>query len=238
MKIICNMITLIFFVLITFSCSATNHVSILEVDSELVRLRGTCGLWREFLPMVDRVGSADKVLSDQDAYELQIYTLTNILTRMRATTNDCVYDGFYDFGGASMCFERIKNWTAFRNSTNMLMTVAEYLGDLEVLPWEFGCTSNELNKAIVHTTSWCSIAGTMRIEPSENFKMLCKKVRFRRLYNTEMLKFRKRALRYFYEAVKYCYEAESQNDRELIWNQFLDRANASEEERSYFIDKW
>jgi hypothetical protein len=188
--------------------------------------------------MVDRVGSADKVLSDQDAYELQIYTLTNILTRMRATTNDCVYDGFYDFGGARMCFEKIKNWSAFQSSTNMLMVAADHIGELKVLPWEFGCTSNELDMAIVQATSWCSIAGHRHSEPSEEFKLLCKKVRFRRLYNMELQKFRKRALRYFYEVVKYRYEAGSQNDRELIWNQFLDRANASDDERSYFIDKW
>lgn len=237
MKIICNMITLIFFVLITFSCSATNHVSILEVESELVRLRGTCGLWREFLPMVDRVGSADKVLSDQDTYELQIYTLTNILTRMRATTNDCVYDGFYDFGGARMCFEKIKNWSAFQSSTNLLMVAADHIGELEVLPWEFGCTSNELDMAIVQATSWCSIAGPRHSEPSEEFKLLCKKVRFRRLYNMELQKFRKNVLRCFYNVVKYRYKVEAQIEREVIWDEFLDRANASDEERSYFIDK-
>lgn len=238
MKIICNMITLIFFVLITFSCSATNHVSILEVESELVRLRGTCGLWREFLPMVDRVSATSEVLSEQNAYHLQIYTLTNILIRMRATTNDYVYDGFYDFGGARMCFEKIKDWSAFQSSTNLLMVAADHIGELKVLPWEFGCTSNELDMAIVQATSWCSIAGPRHSEPSEEFKLLCKKVRFRRLYNMELQKFRKRALRYFYEVVKYRYEAGSQNDRELIWNQFLDRANTSDEERSYFIDKW
>lgn len=237
MKIICNMITLIFFVLITFSCSATNHVSILEVESELVRLRGTCGLWREFLPMVDRVGYADKVLSDQDTYELQIYTLTNILTRMRATTNDCVYDGFYDFGGARMCFEKIKNWSAFQSSTNLLMVAADHIGELEVLPWEFGCTSNELDMAIVQATSWCSIAGSRHSEPSEEFKLLCKKVRFRRLYNMELQKFRKNLLRCFYNVVKYRYKVEAQIEREVIWDEFLDRANASDEERSYFIDK-
>ena len=53
----------------------------------------------------------------------------------------------------------------------------------------------------------------------------------------EILKFRKHALRYLYEVVKYRYEAGSLNDREVICNQFLDRANASDEERSYFIDK-
>lgn len=238
MKIICNMITLIFFVLITFSCSATNHVSIIDIEAELVKLKGTCGLWREFLPMVDRVGAADKVLSEQNVYDLQMYTMTNLLNRMQATTNDYVYEGYYDFGGASMCLERMNKWTTFKSSTNMLMRAADCLGGLDELPWEFGCNSNELNKAIAYVTSRSSIAGTGRIEPSEDFEMLCKKVRFRRLYNTEMLKFRKRALRYFYEAVKYRYEAGSQKERELIWNQFLDRANASDEERSYFIDKW
>lgn len=87
MKIICNMVTLLFFVLITFSCSATNHVSIFEVESELVRLRGTCGLWREFLPMVDRVSATSEVLSEQNAYHLQIYTLTNILIRRKGLRN-------------------------------------------------------------------------------------------------------------------------------------------------------
>lgn len=238
MKIINSFITLILLGLITSRGFATNSVSILDVEAELVRLKGTCGLWREFLPMVDRVGAADKVLSEQNVYDLQMYTMTNLLNRMQATTNDYVYEGYYDFGGASMCLEKMNKWTAFKSSTNMLMRAADCLGGLDELPWEFGCNSNELNRAIAYATSRSSIAGTGRIEPSENFKMLCKKVRFRRLYNTEMLKFRKRALRYFYEVVKYRYEAESQNERELIWNQFLDRANASDEERSYFIDKW
>jgi hypothetical protein len=238
MKIICGIAVLIHLVLITCKCTATNAVSISDVESEFVRLRGTCGLWREFLPMVDRVSANSEVLSEQNAYHLQIYTLTNILIRMRATTNDYVYDGFYDFGGARMCFEKIKNWSAFQSSTNLLMVAADHIGELKVLPWEFGCTSNELDMAIVQATSWCSIAGPRHSEPSEEFKLLCKKVRFRRLYNMELQKFRKRALRYFYEVVKYRYEAGSQNDREMIWNQFLDRANASDEERSYFIDKW
>lgn len=238
MKIINSFITLILLGLITCRGFATNSVSILDVEAELVRLKGTCGLWREFLPMVDRVGAADKVLSEQNVYDLQMYTMTNLLNRMQATTNDYVYEGYYDFGGASMCLEKMNKWTAFKSSTNMLMRAADCLGGLDELPWEFGCNSNELNRAIAYATSRNSIAGTGRIEPSENFKMLCKKVRFRRLYNTEMLKFRKRALRYFYEVVKYRYEAGSQNERELIWSQFLDRANASDEERSYFIDKW
>lgn len=238
MKIICNMITLIFFVLITFSCSATNHVSILEVESELVRLRGTCGLWREFLPVVDRVGSADKVLSDQDTYELQIYTLTNILTRMRATTNDCVYDGFYDFGGARMCFEKIKNWSAFQSSTNLLMVAADHIGELEVLPWEFGCNSNELNMAMAYATSKCSIAGVRSVETSDGFKMLCEKVRFRRLYNREVLDFRKSAFRYFLEVIKYRYVTESQIVRKQLWDVFLNRANATDEERARFAEEW
>lgn len=238
MKIICNMITLIFFMLITFSCSATNHVSILEVESELVRLRGTCGLWREFLPMVDRVGYADKALSEQDAYELQIYTLTNILTRMRATTNDCVYDGFYDFGGARMCFEKIKNWSAFQSSTNLLMVAADHIGELEVLPWEFGCNSNELNMAMAYATSKCSIAGVRSVETSDGFKILCEKVRFRRLYNKEVLDFRKSAFRYFLEVIKYRYVTESQIVRKQLWDVFLNRANATDEERARFAGEW
>ena len=218
--------------------NATSNPTEIEVNAEFCRLEGVEGLWREFLPMVDRVSATSEVLSEQNACHLQIYTLTNILIRMRATTNDCVYDGFYDFGGASMCFEKIKNWSTFQSSTNLLMVAADHIGELKVLPWEFGCTSNELDMAIVQATSWCSIAGHRHSEPSEEFKLLCKKVRFRRLYNMELQKFRKRALRYFYEVVKYRYEAGSQNDRELIWNQFLDIANASDDERSYFIDKW
>lgn len=238
MKIICGIAVLIHLVLITCKCTATNAVSISDVESEFVRLRGTCGLWREFLPMVDRVSATSEVLSEQNAYHLQIYTLTNILIRMRATTNDYEYDGFYDFGGARMCFEKIKNWSAFQSSTNLLMVAADHIGELEVLPWEFGCTSNELDMAIVQATSWCSIAGPRHSEPSEEFKLLCKKVRFRRLYNMELQKFRKNVLRCFYNVVKYRYKVEAQIEREVIWDEFLDRANASDEERSYFIDKW
>ena len=87
MKIICGIAVLIHLVLITCKCMATNAVSISDVESEFVRLIGTCGLWREFLPMVDRVSATSEVLSEQNACHLQIYTLTNILIRRKGLRN-------------------------------------------------------------------------------------------------------------------------------------------------------
>lgn len=238
MKIIYSMTVLMSLVLIACKCSATNAVSILDVESELVRLRGTCGLWREFLPMIDRVGAASEVQTEQDAYNLQMYTLTNILVRLKAATNDYVYDGYYDFVGARMCLEKINKWTVFQSSTNMLMAAADSLGELDVLPWEFGCNSNELNMAMAYATSKCSIAGVRSVETSDGFKMLCEKVRFRRLYNREVLEFRKSAFRYFLEVIKYRYVTESQIVRKQLWDVFLNRANATDEERARFAEEW
>ena len=230
MKIISSIAVLIHLVMITCKCTATNAVSISDVESEFARLKGTCGLWREFLPMIDRVGAAEG--SIPEVHNIQIYTATNFLSRLQATTNDYVYEGRYDFNGASACVSKMSEWEVFCNSTNALMLIANGLGQVQPIAYEFGSESNDFANILVYANSKSSIAGHRFAEVTPEELKLRNKASFQGMYNQEVISFRRRALLCFFEIIKQKYSHFCLRKRKFLWKEFIRRAKATEEEIS------
>ncbi len=210
--------------------NATSNPTEIEVNAEFCRLEGVEGLWREFLPMVDLVGAAEG--SNPEVHNIQIYTATNFLSRLQATTNDYVYEGRYDFNGASACVSKMSEWEVFCNSTNALMLIADGLGQVQPIAYEFGSESNDFANILVYANSKSSIVGHRfgKLTPEE--LKLRNKASFQEMYNQEVISFRRRALSCFFEIIKQKYSHFCLRKRKILWKEFIRRAKATEEEVS------
>ncbi len=226
---------LLFFVAQLLASNASIALNEAVVNAEFARLEGEEGLWHKFIPMVDRIGSAEGSL--QEVYNLQVFAATNFISRLQATTNDYVFSGKYDFVGASACVYKMCEWDVFHNSTNALMRFADGLGNVQPVVWEFGCTSNELEKVKRSLKTRRSIAGSRCSELTPEKLILRNKLLFQVAYNEEVVKFRKRVLRSFFEIVKHGYSNILIEKRRALWLEFLHRAKATEEERNLF-NEW
>ena len=224
------------------SISREIDVKLKEIDDAFLASSPDVDNWMLFVPLLELVDQ--RRLSGDDECDEDKRNLSKILNRFVLYSFACRYDSLKikaDFSGRKRCVELFATIVAKSSDKENLYLLAQWLSGANIITVKKSEVDQDLKLALKQDSIVIyggktqprypgSIGAKPRMGPA--WRAVKEKLDFRNYYNRKVIEFRQFAFGVFYQAICGGFEKVEDSSREKIWEEFCQKAKATEEEKN------
>jgi len=224
---------------LSFPTAEATYISLREINAGFLEGKTGADNWSGFVPLFSATVREEPNVQREDAWLIE----SNLVSRFTLYSFACEHDEDMvkaDFGSREKCVELMSQFSLVRCDTNVLFSIADWLGSAVPLD-----TSKETKLAEMEVASKKDSLMVYGGKPAPRYpgslgnrqhigavsRKCVDKFRFRDIYNNRLPGFRAAALKHMHTAVFEGYVDLPEADREMLWKEFCRRSNSSPQAR-------